>query len=867
MADYGSQTQEGGTGDGYISGATVFADANGNGIFDAGEASAISDSLGKFILTNASGTLYSVGGTDTSTNLPIKVTLSAPAGSKFISPLTTLVNALLPPNATAADLAAAESKVLTGLGISLNPGQSLLTLDPIAGAISGDTGATDAYLAGAKIYDTIVVLSAGLSSQGGVSKEVATDSVLSALADKISASVSAGQSVDLGSSVSLQQVLTSAATTAGTTVSADAAESIGNIASSTNAAIDAAVAATSGGTNVFLATSAVQQVATGTTAAAILNNPQGQSLQSVEAQYTGQNLANLVDDAKDNVSAPAENSTTGKLLIQLSGDQYAGNPEFSIYVDGKLVSGNLSEIGGTGTANNAGVSASHTQGQWQTFSVDGVYDTKSAHEITVSFNNDAFGGGNQDRNLYIGKITIAGQEVFGTRNESPTSLYSNSSQSFTTSVAGTIKPVAAGDDTLTIRLSGDQYSGNPNFIVYVDGVAVNGQLSTINGTGISNQEGVSALHSQNQWQTYIVKGNFDPTLAHKVDVVFNNDLYGGQWGDRNLYIGDIKLNGQPVAGSYDSSPVTMLGNGTSTFVTAIAQSGDSADNTGQSTISGGTGKLFVGTNGDTLYGGMAAGAHDTLTAGAGANLLSVKYGDNVLVANSGLDTLQGGSGHDTLYGGGTTALYAGSGGDTLYGGLTSSAHDTLNSGGGNDLLWVSQGNNLLFGGAGLDTLQGGSGHDTLYGGGQSVLYAGTGGDTLYGGLGNGAHDTLRGGAGSDYLAVNQGNNSLYAFGGTDTLHAGSGNDTLYAGNGQALLYGGSGTTTFEIGKFDGNDTIVGGSGTSHVNISGYAGAEAEFKSNSDGSTTITFNSSSQTLTVSGVDELKFLSDNTTHKLP
>lgn len=864
MADYGSQDVEGHDIHGYISGATVFADANENGVLDAGESSAVTDALGQFLLKNASGSLVSIGGTDTSTNLPINITLKAPAGSTVITPLTTLVSALLPPNATASDIAAAESKVLTGLGISLGSGQSILTLDTVAGTLSGDPGATDAYLTAAKVYDTISILSAGLSNQGGITSDIATNSVLSALADKISAAGSTGQSVDLNSTTSLQQILTSAANEVGANISMTSTQSIVNIASAINVAIDAAAGGKTG-TEIFLASSAVQQVAEGSTTQAILDNPAGQPLNAVENQYTGSNLSNAVEDAKDNVSAPAESATAGKLLIQLSGDEYAGNPQFSVYVDGKLVSGNLSDVGGSGTSAENGVSASHALGQWQTFTVEGTYDTKIAHQVTVSFNNDAFAGGTQDRNLYVGNITLAGQQVFGTNNDSPASLYSNGSQSFETAVAGTVKPIPVGNDTLTIHLSGDQYSGNPDFIVYVDGVAVSGQLSTVNGTGISNQDGVSAIHSQNQWQTYTVKGSFDPSVEHKIQVVFNNDLYGGQWGDRNLYIGDVKLNGQPVAGAYDSSPVALLGNGISTFNTTIAQSGGSTDNLGHSTLVGGDAKLFIGQSGDTLYGGLAAGAHDTLTAGAGDNLLSVKYGDNVLYANSGFDTLQGGAGHDTLYGGGTTALFAGSGGDTLYGGLNAGAHDTLNSGSGNDLLWVSQGSNLLFGGAGHDTLQGGSGHDTLYGGGQSLMFAGTGGDTLYGGLGSGAHDTLIGGAGNDYLSVSQGANMLYASGGMDTLQAGSGNDTLYAGSGDSKLYGGSGHTTFDL-TVGGNDTILGGSGSSSVIINGQNSTDAQYHTNVDGTTTINFGDNSGTITVSNIDTLHYAGDNTDHKL-
>jgi len=71
--------------DGYISGATVFLDANKNGIKDTNEPSTITDASGKYNLdisfetfdTNkngeidpSEGNLVAIGGTDTATNLP-----------------------------------------------------------------------------------------------------------------------------------------------------------------------------------------------------------------------------------------------------------------------------------------------------------------------------------------------------------------------------------------------------------------------------------------------------------------------------------------------------------------------------------------------------------------------------------------------------------------------------------------------------------------------------------------------------------------------------------------------------------------------------------------------------------------------------
>ena len=55
--------------DGYVFGATVFADADGDGELDAGESFTTTDANGTFVLTGGSGPLVAFGGTDISTGL------------------------------------------------------------------------------------------------------------------------------------------------------------------------------------------------------------------------------------------------------------------------------------------------------------------------------------------------------------------------------------------------------------------------------------------------------------------------------------------------------------------------------------------------------------------------------------------------------------------------------------------------------------------------------------------------------------------------------------------------------------------------------------------------------------------------------
>ncbi len=82
--------------DGYLSGAFVFADCNGNKKFDSGEPHGITDSDGNIgeitvPVSCKDANLIATGGTDIATGLPFYGVLMAKAGSKNITPLTTLV--------------------------------------------------------------------------------------------------------------------------------------------------------------------------------------------------------------------------------------------------------------------------------------------------------------------------------------------------------------------------------------------------------------------------------------------------------------------------------------------------------------------------------------------------------------------------------------------------------------------------------------------------------------------------------------------------------------------------------------------------------------------------------------------------------
>jgi VCBS repeat-containing protein len=143
-------------------------------------------------------------------------------------------------------------------------------------------------------------------------------------------------------------------------------------------------------------------------------------------------------------------------------------------------------------------------------------------------------------------------------------------------------------------------------------------------------------------------------------------------------------------------------------------------------------------NGNIVFG--VNGANRTLTATAvagrtGTAILTVTVGDGQATTSITVTVQAGGSGKETLTGGAGTDLIFGQGGN-----------DTING---------REGNDLLCGGAGNDTLSGGDGNDTLGGGdGNDILSGGAGDDGMSGGAGN---DLLTGGSGADRFSGGAGN--------------------------------------------------------------------------------------------------------------
>jgi Ca2+-binding RTX toxin-like protein len=179
--------------DGYIVGATVFADANHNGVLDSGEAFTTTAADGSFTLTGGSGELVMFGGTDVSTGVAFAGVMKAPEGSTVVTPLTTLVSALVA--STGQTAAQAQDAVAAAFGFNSNI--DLQTYDPVPAAIGGDPTAT-------------AVLSAAIQVQSTVSQMAAvagaSANVVGAIATAITAA--SGGAVDLSDSATVSAIAT-----------------------------------------------------------------------------------------------------------------------------------------------------------------------------------------------------------------------------------------------------------------------------------------------------------------------------------------------------------------------------------------------------------------------------------------------------------------------------------------------------------------------------------------------------------------------------------------------------------------------------------------------------------------------------------
>lgn len=203
-------------------------------------------------------------------------------------------------------------------------------------------------------------------------------------------------------------------------------------------------------------------------------------------------------------------TTRSTIVLHVSEDAWQGDAQFTISIDG-------AQIGGVHSA-----TASHAMGELQTVSVSGDWGA-GPHTIGISFINDAWGGTDTtDRNLYVDRVTYDGQ----TANGFPVAIFRNDTANFVVPPAGTGMP-------LTVHLAQDEWQGDAQYLVSIDGVFLaQGVVTALNARGLSQ---AIDLHPK------LLAGPHDKAIA------FLNDAYGGTWDtDRNLHVKGIDLNGTSI---------------------------------------------------------------------------------------------------------------------------------------------------------------------------------------------------------------------------------------------------------------------------------------------------------------------------------
>ena len=229
------------------------------------------------------------------------------------------------------------------------------------------------------------------------------------------------------------------------------------------------------------------------------------------------------------------------LVLQMAEDSFMGDAQFVVRVDGQ-------QIGGVQT-----VLASHAAGMTQSFSVMGTFGA-GAHTAAVTFINDAFAAPGMDRNLYVAGASYNGVAVSGAASD----LLSNSTAILAIAGSTPVVTPPAATDSLVLHISEDNWQGDAQFVVTVDGMPLGGLRTA------------TASHAGRQTQDLTV-GNLSAG-PHSVGITFLNDKWGGTAAtDRNLYLDGVDLNGVAVAGSArglfsNGETSVYVGSGASTAV-------------------------------------------------------------------------------------------------------------------------------------------------------------------------------------------------------------------------------------------------------------------------------------------------------------
>ncbi|OYW09845.1 MAG: hypothetical protein B7Z53_02155 [Rhodospirillales bacterium 12-71-4] len=137
------------------------------------------------------------------------------------------------------------------------------------------------------------------------------------------------------------------------------------------------------------------------------------------------------------------------------------------------------------------------------------------------------------RGLYVDSVSLNGADLHrsGTLKSNGTAEFGFGQETPTAAVQ-----LGRGPDVLAFEVSQDAWNGNAEFQLYLDGVAIGGR------------QAAHVSHATGHGERYEILGDFDAG-DHVLGIRFLNDAWGGSAAkDRNLYVDELSLNGDAVAG-------------------------------------------------------------------------------------------------------------------------------------------------------------------------------------------------------------------------------------------------------------------------------------------------------------------------------
>lgn len=608
--------------EGYLAGATVFADENNNSALDSDEVSATTDMSGSFVSIGDSATIVAVGGTDIATGLAFKGYLSAPAGSSVITPLTTVIVKL-----SESDNSAAQAAVLAAFG--LDSTIDLTTLDPISGTSEGGSQAALAYAAGIEVFNTLTLASSVLAGNDPASYSVAFRATLEAVADLIATQ---GASLDLTSDNQIENLINDALAVGPFTLDASVIDGVARIVAALNASVEDATDTT--GVDLLTTLSAIALVAQGSAANALKDVSDGRAdIAATIGAFTGTSLANAINAAKSqtgDVDGPA-----------IQNAPKADNDSFSMAEDSVLNTGAAGVLGNDTDADGQALSASL---------VDGPAHGALSLNADGSFTYTPFGN-------YSGPDNFTYKANDGSADSNVATVSINvTAVNDAAQIGGDRTGAVTEDEQLTA--SGSLTVDDP------DASEASFQAGIFAGT-----YGSLALAAGGSW-TYTLN-NADAAVQALVlgttlpDAIVVKSLDGTEASIAITINGADEASSNPIQGTNGRDHL----HGTASDDTIDARGG--AD---QIFARGGNDLVLAGKGDDKAAGGAGDDAlfgdegNDRLIGGRGDDYLNGGRGKDQLAGNEGKDRINGGAGNDWLSGGADTDTFvfgAGSGKDVI----------------------------------------------------------------------------------------------------------------------------------------------------------------------------------------------------------